>query len=173
MGVLNDFGCRRCDSELRNVVLPSGKSPVCCDEPMTTLWDHGKAPATDLHEPVFNHATGEFHRSTREAEMVLARQAREWSDKTGMKYVQPIQAGDKVGGARYESAQKHRAYGYRGQVSRTSTEERRSSRGVRDSTVSTPAPQPSDYTVSGVAPMRMTRDQAANDRKATTFRESP
>lgn len=171
-GVLNDFGCKRCGREERNRVLPSGEAPVCCGTSMVTLWDHGRAPATDIHEPQFNHATGQYHRSTREAEMVLAKQARAWSDRTGMKFMAPKVAGDKHHGARYESRPSNAGFSYGGQASRRSTGERERlvDRGIPVIYKSRkPAsPSPESYQVAGVSPRRMTKDEASAHRRSPT-----
>lgn len=169
-GVLNDWGCNVCGVDQRDRVLPSGEVPICCGEPMVCLWDHGKPPATDLHPPEFNHATGQYHQSTREAEMELAKMTRAWSERTGMKWSPPKVAGDKHHGARHETRPSNAAFGYSGQRSRRSTGERgdlrdpgvpvkfktRRREGTSDST--------KPYEVNGISPRRMTREEAARER---------
>jgi hypothetical protein len=169
-GVLNDFGCKRCGKEDRNRVLPMGEAPICCGRPMLTLWDHGQAPATNMHEPQYNHATGKWHRSTREAEMELAKMAGAWSERTGMKWSAPKIAGDKHHGARYESKPSNAAFGYAGQTRRDSTGERPrlADRGIpvvakRQRRIDT-----SEHIVNGVAPRRMSKDQADAYRRSAT-----
>ena len=147
-----------------------GKCPTCGSS--ARCW----VPAqlnTDMHDPTYYHATGEFHGSQREATMHLAKQARDWSSKTGMQFVQPIEAGDKVGGARADLSLHDSAWSYPDQKSKKSTGERasartRGGRKVIDKKV-TPAPKTSDYAVSGVEPRRMTKNQVSKERKSPVY----
>jgi len=165
-GVLNDFICD-CDFTLRNVVLPSGEAPEHCGKRMQVCWDHGHPPATDIHEPVYCEATGEFHQSNRQAEERLGEQARVWSDKNGLRWEPPVQAGDKVGGARNETRSTGMLASYAGQGSR------RSRSGSQAGSPAAPAVQssanPDDYAVKGIKPRRMTRDEATEARKGTVY----
>jgi len=87
---LNDFYCRACDRELRNVELPADSRPECCAQPMRVDWSHGQAPHNDVYgSPKWNEAVGDFVGSTREAD-------------TAMRLAGFEPAGDRVGGARNE-----------------------------------------------------------------------
>jgi hypothetical protein len=118
--IINDLLCKRCERIERDVHHVSGRIPPCpfCRDCRTTIWDHGHAPYTDVGEPVYNHGTGQYHRSHREAERYMRK--RGWDGGIG----------DKVGGAREHTMLEDRAYSYVGQASRASSAERASDRAM-------------------------------------------
>lgn len=168
MSVVNDWGCRVCGRVRRNVHLPSGTAPRCCGRDMVCRWDHGRAPATDLGKPEYNHATGQIHRSSREAELCLAEQTRRWGERFGAFWETPIAAGDRVHGARNETGRSHAAFGYAGQRSRRSMGEER-----REPAPPTPRPRPQPPEPRpdphGLRPRRLSREQAEKERASRIY----
>jgi hypothetical protein len=124
MAVLHDLRCTACEHIDRNVGVVAGRLGHCrCGGARVIDWSHGKAPATDLHAPTFNHATGAWHQSCREADMAMAKHAKGWEERTGRKW-HAYPAGDKVGGARQELKIHGSGFSYAGQASRRSSHER-------------------------------------------------
>ena len=84
-----------------------------------------------------------------------------------MQYVEPIEAGDKVGGARVDLSIKNSGFSYAGQGSKRSSQERRSGRvgGHRPARSSSPAPA----TPSETGARRMTAAQAAKEKTSKVY----
>lgn len=169
MPVLHDIRCTECSWEQVGAYVDPSAFPPCeeCGEPTTWV---PRGFFTDMREPVYNHATGQWHSSTREADMEVARLCRKYSDETGIR-LEASSAGDKVGGARNETRLRGTAASYAGQRSRRSTGERAAGARGGQSAVprSTPrAPASSDRY--GLAPRRMDKDTADTFRKSKVWK---
>lgn len=170
MSVLHDIRCTLCEAEREGVYVDIKAFPACtaCGGPTTWI---PRGFSTDLHEPVFNHATGQYHGRARDAELEVARQCRALTDRTGI-VVEATPAGDRVGGARNETRMAGTVYGYRGQGSRRSPGEAAQSNhpGGASPVSSRRAPVPTvPQEVNGIHPTSVTRDEAQRLRKSRTW----
>jgi hypothetical protein len=147
-------------------VTPDRIARCACGGRRRIDWSHGRAPKTDLGPERYNHATNQWHRSQREADMAMAKICRDWSAKTG-KHFEAYAAGDKVGGARNETRQTHAAFGYAGQQRRTSTAEVGGAKSDRIGVRSMPAPV--DRSVNGIAPRSVTREELRRVRESKVW----
>ncbi len=179
MGVLNDFWCNSdlggCGKIFRDVVLPSGETPKCHEGMVFTRWDHGQPPSTDMRSPSYNHAVGRETSGSRETNMIVAQQTKEWNDRNqhlGHKWEAPIQAGDSVHGAKPDHTIRGTSFSGAGMThSRMSSGERESNRRKHRQMGKTSAPSKpmDDYAVEGIAPTRMTRDEARERRASSHY----
>ena len=165
MGVLHDIHCTRCSWERDGVVVDPDAFPPCgkCGGP--TTWTP-RGFATDVHEPEFNHATGEMHSRHRDVEMHVALQCREYKEKTGIE-LEITPAGDKVGGARSELKINGSGFSYSGQGSRQSSGERRAAAKKRPKQKRAAAAKPDRH---GMVPQRMTADSVRERRTSKVWK---
>lgn len=86
-----------------------GLYPPCPDCGAQTTWTPRKL-VTDMHEPQWNEALGDYVSSGREALRRLRERGAPALERKGFKVGDFIEAGDKVGGAREEpwSGARHR-----------------------------------------------------------------
>lgn len=144
MPILHDLRCQHCGRVEPDVGVVEGDYGSCaCGGPRVPDWSHGKAPATDLRAPAYNHATGQVHTSQRQADQAMRDMGRRMSERIGMKW-DPISAGDKVHGARDDLNPRSSAWSYKGQGARTSTGERGARGRGSGPPRSAPPPPPAD-----------------------------
>ncbi len=130
---VNDLVCRDCRVLQEDALYRNDARPACpvCHRPMEVSWEHGRPPATDLHEARHFDGLDAQFTSARQAERAAQRRAREWTadmQRRGLNLSWEIQtggAGDKRGGARDVRRKRGSAFAYQGQRNRQSTGERR------------------------------------------------
>lgn len=156
--ILHDLRCLECNAIERDVAVRVGVFPPCrCGGPRT--WVPSKI-STDMGSGFYCDATGQTHSRHRDAELAVAKQARAFTERTGIKW-EPRAAGDKVHGARNET-KFGSAFGFAGQTMRRSTAER-SAQGA-------PAPQKQAPAEQAGGPRRVTRRQVEAMRKAPVYK---
>ena len=114
---IRDLFCTGCGKDYPDVLCTWKDYGKCitCASPLDWRPTWNGATGGLYGSPLFSDATGQYHSSQHEKEMVMA--------KKGY-----YPAGDPVGGARKDHTLKHTAISFPGQSSRTSTGERSRSR---------------------------------------------
>ena len=150
--ILHDLRCNRCEAIEEDVRCSPPDYPACVCGSTDRAWVPRKVTSDIFSTPKWNHATGQWHTSTRDVESAMA--------KLGY-----TPAGDKVHGARDETWMKDSGFSFGGQQSRRSSAERKTDRrrlgGAR---ALERAPSPSSYEVGGVEPKRMTENEYRDSR---------
>ena len=150
--ILHDLRCKACGAVEEDVRCSPPSYPECVCGSTDRTWIPRKVTSDIFSTPKFNHATGQWHTSTRDVESTMAK----------MGY---SAAGDKVHGARDETWIKESAFSFSGQGSRRSSAERNLNRRRQtDARARQQAPSPSSHEVGGVQPKRMTETQYRKDR---------
>lgn len=157
--ILHDLRCLRCGAEEQDVQIRGSVFPRCPACRGKRTWIPRKLN-TDMGSGFYCEATGQTHSRHRDAELEVARQARDFTARTGIRW-EPGAAGDKVHGARNET-KIGAAFGYAGQATRKSTAERYGSGGAPKPPKRAPSEQPGSA-------RRMTAADVAAMRKAPVY----
>ena len=108
-----DLYCMDCGDVVWGVACAYKKYPGCanCGGELRVTWEGGQAPSTDVYgSPQYSDASGQYHSSQREKIGVMRDHGFD-------------EAGDAVGGARYEHKLKRTTFSYCGQGNRRTVSE--------------------------------------------------
>lgn len=157
--ILHDLRCTACDGIERDVAMRAGEFPRCPNCGGRRTWVPSKI-STDMGPEFYCEATGRTHSRHRDAELEVAKQARDFTARTGIRW-EPSSAGDKVHGARNET-KIGSAFGFAGQTVRRSTAERTDSGTSRPSEKVAPAERAD-------GPKRVTRERVEKMRRSPVY----